>query len=125
MQNSWDRVSRAAPYLKKHKKKKKSRAKQDQAVASKRATKKGNVSINPFYSSPEWKALRYEVLKLRGAKCECCGRSAADGAQMNVDHIKPRSQFPTLALDITNMQVLCAWCNEGKGHRDMTDWRQW
>ncbi len=27
------------------------------------------------------------------------------------------------ALEITNLQLLCADCNQGKGHRDQTNWR--
>ena len=43
---------------------------------------------------------------------------------MNVDHIKPRKLFPNLALDSSNLQVLCEVCNHGKGNWDMTDWRK-
>jgi 5-methylcytosine-specific restriction endonuclease McrA len=42
---------------------------------------------------------------------------------MNVDHIKPRKQFPWLALDIDNCQILCQACNHGKGNWSQTDWR--
>lgn len=76
-----------------------------------------------FYASREWRVLRYKALKLHGARCQCCGVSAADGARLNVDHIKPRSSYPGLALDLENLQVLCAWCNLGKGRWDSTDWR--
>jgi 5-methylcytosine-specific restriction endonuclease McrA len=43
---------------------------------------------------------------------------------MNVDHIKPRHKYPHLAMDESNLQVLCATCNAGKGGRDETDWRE-
>lgn len=76
-----------------------------------------------FYDSREWKKLRYEALKLHGAKCQCCGVSSADGARLNVDYIRPRSQFPELALELMNLQVLCSWYNVGKGAWDQTDWR--
>ena len=42
---------------------------------------------------------------------------------MNVDHIKPRRLYPGLALEKSNLQVLCADCNHGKGNWDQTDWR--
>ena len=42
---------------------------------------------------------------------------------MHVDHIKPRLRYPELALDMNNLQVLCAICNHGKGGFDETDWR--
>jgi 5-methylcytosine-specific restriction endonuclease McrA len=76
-----------------------------------------------FYRSKEWRALRYQVLKANGAKCQCCGRSAKDGAVMHVDHIKPRSKFPELELSLENLQVLCDCCNIGKSNKDDTDWR--
>lgn len=76
-----------------------------------------------FFESREWKRLRYEALLLHGAKCLCCGASRADGKQIHVDHIKPRSAFPQLQWDISNLQVLCEDCNLGKGAWDYTDWR--
>jgi hypothetical protein len=77
-----------------------------------------------FLETYEWRRARLAALKLHGAKCQCCGATPADGAKMNVDHIKPRKIFPHLALDPTNLQVLCHECNHGKGNWDMTDWRK-
>jgi hypothetical protein len=76
-----------------------------------------------FYSSSEWKAIRYKALAVAGGRCACCGATSATGAVLHVDHIKPRSKFPELALDIANLQVLCRSCNEGKSNIDQTDWR--
>lgn len=76
-----------------------------------------------FYRSEIWKGLRYQALKKHGARCQCCGASAKTGAVLHVDHIKPRSKFPALALDLDNLQILCAPCNEGKSNLDQTDWR--
>jgi 5-methylcytosine-specific restriction endonuclease McrA len=75
---------------------------------------------NPFYKSPAWKKVRYLAIKTYGRRCFACG--ATDG-QMHVDHIKPRSRFPQLATCLTNLQILCADCNMGKGSWDDTDWR--
>ena len=77
-----------------------------------------------FYRSFEWRRVRMQVLEQRGARCECCGRSAADGITINVDHIKPRKRFPHLALDLGNLQVLCNECNHGKGNLFGSDWRR-
>lgn len=77
-----------------------------------------------FLMSYEWRKLRMVVLKKRGARCECCGASPKDGTTvLNVDHIKPRKLHPELALDESNLQVLCHACNHGKGNWDQTDWR--
>lgn len=78
-----------------------------------------------FLQSYEWRQLRMRVLTKRGARCECCGASPKDGVTViNVDHIKPRRDFPELALVESNLQVLCAVCNHGKGNWDQTDWRE-
>jgi len=78
-----------------------------------------------FLESYAWRRLRMEVLRKRGARCECCGATPKDGKTvLNVDHIKPRKLFPELALDESNLQVLCAACNHGKGNWDQTDWRE-
>ena len=58
-----------------------------------------------FLQSDEWFALRYKVLARYGAKCQCCGLSRCDGIVIHVDHIKPRSIFPELALDEWNLQA--------------------
>ena len=76
-----------------------------------------------FYSSREWRELRYQALVTNGACCQCCGRSRQHGIVLHVDHIKPRSKFPGLELTLSNLQVLCEDCNMGKSNKDQTDWR--
>jgi 5-methylcytosine-specific restriction endonuclease McrA len=77
-----------------------------------------------FLLSDQWIKLRYRTLMARGNHCECCGRSWTIGNPLQVDHIKPRSKFPHLALDPNNLQVMCRECNLGKGAWDATDWRR-
>lgn len=76
-----------------------------------------------FYASGAWKRLRYEVLKREGGKCQVCGRGAADGVVLHVDHIEPLSKNWERRLDPTNCQVMCADDNLGKSNRDTIDWR--
>lgn len=83
-----------------------------------------NVNSDAFLLSFEWRKLRMEVLVERGARCECCGATpAANGIVIHVDHIKPRRFFPALALNKSNLQVLCEVCNHGKGAWSQKDWR--
>ena len=92
------------------------------------------VTPRPRSSSPEeqgflrsyaWRKLRLVVLKQQGRRCACCGATPSDGVTvLNVDHIKPRVRFPALALEISNLQVLCEACNHGKGNWDQSDWRR-
>lgn len=77
-----------------------------------------------FYTSDEWRQLRVRVLEKFACKCMMCGRSPKDhGIVVHVDHIKPRSKFPKLSLEISNLQLLCEDCNIGKGNKYQTDWR--
>ena len=87
-------------------------------------SKTRSVASDEFLSTYEWRRVRMMALKKYGPRCQCCGATPADGAVMNVDHIKPRKLFPSLALDINNLQILCHNCNHGKGNWDQTDWRQ-
>lgn len=77
-----------------------------------------------FYDSPAWHRLRYDALRRANGCCELCGMSKADGVIIQVDHIKPRSKYPELELDPSNLQVLCKPCNMGKSNKDSTDWRK-
>jgi len=73
-----------------------------------------------FFNSDEWLAVRYIILKKYGRKCMLC--KTTNGV-MHVDHIKPRSKYPKLALDEDNLQVLCKACNFGKSNVHEDDWR--
>lgn len=83
-----------------------------------------DVTSTEFLSTYQWRKVRMEALKKYGPRCQCCGATPATGAIMNVDHIKPRKLFPSLALDVNNLQILCHDCNHGKGNWDQTDWRK-
>jgi 5-methylcytosine-specific restriction endonuclease McrA len=82
-----------------------------------------DVTTDAFLSTFQWRKVRMEALKKYGPRCQCCGATPATGAVMNVDHIKPRKKWPSLALDVNNLQILCHECNHGKGNWDDTDWR--
>lgn len=76
--------------------------------------------FNAFYTSKEWRKLRYRVLRDQPHKCACCGSVEQP---FHVDHVKPRFKYPELELDYDNLQILCEDCNMGKGGWDETDWR--
>lgn len=79
---------------------------------------------NPdFYRSIAWRVVRYQALKRSKGCCECCGNRATALKPLHVDHVKPRSKYPELALALSNLQVLCEDCNLGKLAWDETDWR--
>lgn len=98
-------------------------SKQPTARKARRVSGGVDVTSTAFLSTYAWRRVRMEALKKYGPKCQCCGATTANGAVMNVDHIKPRKLWPSLALDVSNLQVLCHECNHGKGNWDQTDWR--
>lgn len=73
-----------------------------------------------FAASDEWKSVRKKAIELYGAKCMRCGSAE----HINVDHIKPKSKYPELALDLGNLQILCWPCNKAKSAVGITDYRQ-
>lgn len=82
-----------------------------------------NKTRKEFFNSREWKILRYQAFEKYGNRCQCCGGTPSDGLKMHVDHIKPKSTHPELALDLNNLQILCEDCNVGKINQWDTDWR--
>lgn len=79
-----------------------------------------NPSDDKFFKSQEWRTARFFTLKKYDRKCALCFRT---NVPLHVDHIKPRSKFPELALNPNNLQVLCEECNLGKLNYDDTDFR--
>lgn len=75
-----------------------------------------------FYSSQSWRKARYAALKKSNGRCTLCG-ARAGLHPLHVDHIKPRSLHPLLALEPSNLQILCRDCNLGKSNTDCVDWR--
>lgn len=73
-----------------------------------------------FYSTEEWLRARFRVLANSVRICALCG---SDEKPLHVDHIKPRSKYPHLALDPSNLQILCWRCNKGKCNTDEQDFR--
>ncbi len=70
-----------------------------------------------FYASPEWNALRQQVVAEEGTRCKDCRREIKKQLDVTVDHILPRSKHPELAFTRSNLQVLCRGCNSRKGDR--------
>ena len=65
-------------------------------------------------------SLRYRVLKEAGGRCALCGATKKE-RPLDVDHIIPRSKGGKTAYE--NLQALCSLCNQEKGNKDNTDFR--
>ena len=66
-----------------------------------------------FYSSIDWHKVRNLALKRFKNTCVYCKSKK----NLTVDHIKPRSKYPHLALELSNTQILCKSCNSRKGNK--------
>jgi len=68
--------------------------------------------------------LRQTIFRRDGMKCQICGKAAADGARLEVDHKTPKARGGTNAKD--NLWTLCRECNRGKRDRwDDGEARDW
>lgn len=72
-----------------------------------------------FFNSEAWRGLRLRVLNVYGYKCMKCKSLERSP---HIDHIRPRSKYPHLALEFDNLQVLCEACNVDKS-TDVVDYR--
>lgn len=66
-----------------------------------------------FYTSREWRTFRAKMLKGLDHVCSDCHREVF-GADITLDHIMPLSKFPDLAMEPSNIKVLCRKCNGNK-----------
>jgi 5-methylcytosine-specific restriction endonuclease McrA len=65
------------------------------------------------YTNDEWQAARKDVFERDGKICYICF-----GVATQVDHVKPKSKYPELALDRNNLKPVCWPCNRLKSTKD-------
>lgn len=58
-------------------------------------------------------SVRYRIMRRDNFRCCLCGRPAASGIELEVDHVIPISRGGS--SDEENLQTLCRDCNRGKG----------
>lgn len=76
-----------------------------------------------FLKTEEWFVLKAQTIAKYGCTCMRCKKKISRWMDINVDHIKPRKLFPTLANNPNNLQILCGSCNKAKGNKHDTDYR--
>jgi 5-methylcytosine-specific restriction endonuclease McrA len=67
-----------------------------------------------FLASGEWHRKRYAIIRRDKGRCHYCGRTAADGVTIQVDHREPLSKRWDLRLADDNLVCACNECNFGK-----------
>jgi hypothetical protein len=70
-----------------------------------------------FYDTPAWKAARRTALIRDGYRCVVCKTDIRGSGKARVDHIKPLSTHPHLALNLNNLRSLCT-NHDNQGHRE-------
>src|SRR5262245_19382627 len=66
---------------------------------------------DPFYYSKAWRELRLRALRRARYRCQHCHAHVIQSGGARIDHVIPRKQAPELALQITNVRVLCPRCD--------------
>ncbi|MES9740933.1 HNH endonuclease [Priestia megaterium] len=80
-----------------------------------------------FYASSVWRKLRKRIILRDGAFCRRCVAirnthiNMYDTENLEVHHIKPRSEYPELELEPTNLVTLCKTCNLQLGTKTTLD----
>lgn len=74
---------------------------------------------NKFYRSKEWRELREKILADSHYECLWCSQKglSSQGKTLEVDHIKELKDYPELALEPSNLRVLCRQCHNERHHR--------
>jgi len=72
------------------------------------------------FKDKKWQKLRKAVFRKYGKVCMKCGSTG----EIHVDHIKPKSKYPELAYEFSNMQLLCRDCNYEKSNKNTIDYRE-
>jgi len=72
-----------------------------------------------FFHSEAWQALRKSTLERSEARCFRCGRRAS--AMLVVEHIEPREIAPHLALEPSNVEIICHGCRQARSAATGTD----
>ena len=87
--------------------------------------KRKRIEFEQFYTSPEWRILRQSFLRTQRKTnghyiCHYCNRPIAHD-ELTIDHFKPRSEFPDLALTMSNLRIAHRQCNSSKGTTILRD----
>ncbi|WNM51534.1 HNH endonuclease [Staphylococcus phage S-CoN_Ph10] len=75
-------------------------------------------------NSKRWKTLRERIIKRDGGMCNRCWVSlnVIETKDLQVHHIKPRSEYPELMYDPNNLITVCKTCNLALGTKGSLDW---
>ena len=70
-----------------------------------------------FYHKTAWRRIRKQALQRDHYLCQECLRSGKITQATEVHHVKDLESFPSLALELSNLESLCWQCHEQTKHR--------
>ncbi|MFS1865147.1 HNH endonuclease [Vibrio breoganii] len=62
--------------------------------------------------------MRSHIRKISRYVCNRCGKDCRGKGKSVVNHIKPRTKFPHLALEPSNLELVCTECHNKVCSRD-------
>ena len=84
-------------------------------------------ALQPFYSSPAWKACRKAFIKSKGGICERCAARGIISAGVEVHHkirLNPGNvRDPKVALSWSNLELLCEDCHKKEHGKAEKRWK--
>lgn len=82
-----------------------------------------NPEEKKFFNSTRWKKLRKIIISRDGGHCQRCliKYSRIESRNLEIHHIKPRSKYPELRFEESNLITLCKSCNTHIGTREELD----
>lgn len=82
-----------------------------------------NKERQKLLTSARWRKLRLEIIRRDHSLCRRCmiKYTTLNGYDLSVHHIKPRSKYPELMFDPTNLVTLCGTCNRQLGIQEKLD----
>lgn len=65
-----------------------------------------------FYHKTAWRKIRLMALQRDHYLCQACLKKGIVTIATEVHHLQPLEQFPSLGLELSNLQSLCWQCHE-------------
>jgi len=84
-----------------------------------------NAELSKVMKSVKWKRFRKNIINRDGAACQRCliKYNIINSDNLQVHHIKPRSEYPELTFEPENCITLCKTCNLQLGTKDELDFK--
>ena len=82
-----------------------------------------DIEATKFYKSAKWRKLRKSIVSRDGGHCQSCliKYNRIESRNLEIHHIKPRSKYPELRFEESNLITLCKSCNTRTGTREELD----